>query len=346
MKMGWPSATGRILALGALAVAVAASSVRAQQSSADCRCVDRDGDQIERCTCFRMPRVEGLIRGLSFAGARPRLGISVSTSQGAELDAQGARVTQVLEDGPADDAGLREDDLITRIDGRSLFDPLPGDAEDDFDLDESIPVQRLLAIARQLEPGQEAEIEYLRDGEARSTSVEAGDLWGSWGRSFSLITPEFDAERLRLQLRDLTDGARAFELRFDGLREDRLRDRELSVRFDGLERGGAVLLRDGAGGSMFLNRFGPARDGLEMIELKPGLGEYFGIAEGVLVTDVAEDSSLGLEPGDVIVRVGEREVSTPDRVRWILRSYADDEDVTFQVRRDGRDMGVTGRLGN
>ena len=180
MKTGWSSATGRILALSAFAVAVAASPVAAQQSSTDCRCVDRDGDQIERCTCFRMPRVEGLLRGLSFADTRPRLGISVSTSQGAELDAQGARVTQVLEDGPADDAGIREDDVITRIDGQSLFDPLPGDAEDDFDLDESIPVQRLLAIARQLEPGQEAEIEYLRDGEARSTSVEAEDLSESW----------------------------------------------------------------------------------------------------------------------------------------------------------------------
>ena len=118
--------------------------------------------------------------------------------------------------------------------------------------------------------------------------------------------------------------------------------------FDGLERAGAEIefLRDGAGGSLYLNRFGAVRDGLEMLELKPGLGEYFGVGEGVLVTDVAEDSSLGLEPGDVIVRVGEREVSTPDRVRRILRSYVDDEDITFQVRRDGRDMSVAGRLGN
>jgi type II secretory pathway component PulC len=64
----------------------------------------------------------------------------------------------------------------------------------------------------------------------------------------------------------------------------------------------------------------------------------------VLVTDVAEGSALGLEPGDIILRVGDRDVTSPDRVLRILATYSDDEQVSFRVRRDGREIDVLGRL--
>ena len=110
MKTGWGRWVGRSLAVGAFALGAAAAPAAAQQTDDDCRCVDRDGNQIEDCACFRMPRFDTMMA--PFPGARPRLGISVDASQGSQLDTQGAHVTNVLEDGPAWDAGIRVDDVI------------------------------------------------------------------------------------------------------------------------------------------------------------------------------------------------------------------------------------------
>jgi len=64
----------------------------------------------------------------------------------------------------------------------------------------------------------------------------------------------------------------------------------------------------------------------------------------VLVTDVHPDSPIGLEAGDVILAVGDREVDGPTRVRRILASYDVEEPVTFRIMRDRTQMEVSGRL--
>lgn len=299
---------------------------RLQQQDNDCRCVDQDGNAIADCTCFRMPRFEMTMP--TMAPSRPRLGISVSTDQDSELDAQGARVTNVLEGGPAWNAGIREGDVITRVDGKSLFDPLDRDAEDEFDLDQSVPVQRLLAIARELEPGQEVSVTYLRDGQTRTVTVSAEDLSG---RRFDFAGPGFDAERFREQMRGLES------LRdLPGVREFQWRSGEP----------GDLDLRvfDGAPGAMFFGGPAMSRYGPELVPLNEGLGQYFGTTEGVLVVNVADDSALSLQAGDVIVSIGGRAATTPERVRSILGSYDDDEDISIRIRRNGREIEVMGRL--
>lgn len=338
MKRGSMRRMGWLLAVGALAVLGAPDAGAAQQTrerEQECRCVDAAGDPIEDCTCFRMPRFD-----MAFApfAARPRLGISVSSDQGATFDAEGARVTSVIEDGPAYEAGLREGDVITRMDGQSLLQSLAADVEEGFDVDESLPVQRLMSIARGLEAGEEVEIEYLRDGQRRTTTVEAREISP---RSFAYsIEPErmrmdaermrFDAERLREELRGLREGMREFEFRFDDPEAGGDRD---------------VTILRGRGAPFVFGPLGSARYGLELVELNEGLGAYFGTTDGVLVTDVDEDSQLGLRAGDVIQRVGDREAETPERVLSLLRTYDDDEEIRFRIRRDGREIDVAGRLG-
>ena len=316
-KLGWCAT------VAALLLVTQVSGASAQEID-DCRCVDRDGNAIENCTCFVMPDVERLFApgigdgfGMAFSPARPRLGVTVSTDQDGALDAQGARVTDVMDDGPADEAGIQAGDIITSVAGLSLLEPLPGDAEEDFDLDRSIPVQRLLAIARDLEPGQAVTVEYLRDGQGTSTDLEAEDLARVWGMNVrELIRPEMDElrERLREQRNDPDRGRR-------------------DVR----------IIRERMPG---LGVPGTARFGLELIQLTPGLGAYFGTEEGVLVTDVSAESELGLQAGDVLLRVGDREATSPERVRRILASYGGDEDVALRVRRQGREIDVLGRLGD
>jgi membrane-associated protease RseP (regulator of RpoE activity) len=315
------------MSVGALTMSAPTTGTAAQQTRDDCRCVDADGNAIADCTCFRAPRLEAMAPFVLGMG-RPRLGINVSPEQTSELDAQGAEVTNVLEDGPAWDAGIREGDVITAIDGQSLFDPLPGDREDDFDLDQSIPVQRLLVLARELEPGEDVEVTYLRGGEERSATVTAEDLTD---RTFGYVPgniPGFDAERLRDQLRGLNEDLPRFQWRGPGPGDPNV-----------------SILRGAPGTALFFDgsRFG--RFGLELVELNAGLGQYFGTEQGTLVVNVSEDSQLGLQPGDVILRIGDRPADTPDRVLRILGSYGADEDIPIHVRRNGREVSVMGRLG-
>ena len=346
MKMGSFAAAARLSAVVALTMAIAGAPATAQARD-DCRCVDRDGNEIENCRCFRAPRFDARVSGFGFSSARPRVGISVDVRQSARRDAAGALVTDVLDEGPADDAGIQQGDVITSLDGKSLFEPLPGAVEDDFDLDQSIPVQRLLTIAAELEPGQQVEVEYLRDDEPRAAVLEAQELSDSWGRGFSVLGPDRDAERLRGRLYSSTGGARAMELRSDAIEDltERIQDQEWRYSFGPLE-GGDVRIFGGGDAPLVLDRFnGGRRGGLELVELNPSLGSYFGAEEGVLVAGVDEDSTLGLEAGDVVLRVGDRGVVTPARMRRILQSYSEDEDVTFHIRRDGTEMSVTGRQG-
>lgn len=325
MKMMRSGALAALLALAAVAAPAAAQDV----DRGECRCVDADGTEIEHCTCFRTPGVEALIDRLgAFPSGQPRLGISIDPRQSARRDAEGALVTDVLEDGPADRAGLRDGDVITSVDGVSLTSPMASEAEEVFDLDDSIPVQRLLAVTRDLEPGQTVEVEYLRDGRRQTTMVDVEDLSGRWGAA-SVMAPDWNQERFRDQMRALTDGARSFRLRVDP-----------DVHGDGSE---AIVL-GGARNGFFFDGGGLYRDGLELAEVNPRLGSYFGAEEGVLVLETGRSSGLGLEAGDVVLRVGSRDVDTPERFRRIVSSYGDDEDIDFHVLRDGREIVVTGRL--
>lgn len=318
-----------LVAIGALAVtalpgeAEAARAAPQAQQDVECRCVDRDGNAIEDCSCFRMPDVEAIMAPFA---ARPRLGLSVSADQGGDVDAQGARVSSVMRDGPAYEAGLREGDVITSVEGRSLLQPLPGDAEDDFDLDESVPVQRLLALVRELEAGQEVRVEYLRGGERRTVTVEARELRPE---AFAYA---FDAERLREQLRDVREGMRGFDFR------------AVPPVPPGPPTPGVRFFGDGSGQVVLGSLLG-ARYGLDLVPLNPELGAYFGTEQGVLVTNVEDGSALGLQPGDVILRVGDREATSPERVLRILETYGENEQVTFRVRRSGREIDVLGRRG-
>lgn len=317
------------------ALAGAGQALHAQDVRSECRCVDADGNEIERCSCLRTPVLDNLIERYGVDRQRARLGVSVDAGQAARYDTEGARVSDVLRGGPADDAGIREGDVIVRLNGQALTESIGADLERSFDLDGSAPVQRLLALAGELEPGQEVEIDYLREGERRSTVVEADDLT-QWGSGFGMAVPSWDAERFRGQMRALTDGMRGGTFRFDGP------DRDVRIRFQGPDRD---QVRVFGGGEGFLFRDGGSADRLDLVELNPGLGAYFGVDEGVLVLDADSESSLGLEPGDVVLAIGDRPVDGPARLRRILSSYGEDEEVTFRIVRDGDEMTVTGRRG-
>jgi S1-C subfamily serine protease len=85
--------------------------------------------------------------------------------------------------------------------------------------------------------------------------------------------------------------------------------------------------------------------GLDLRKLNAELGEYFSTDHGVLVLDADQDSTLGLRAGDVILAIGDREVEDVSDVLRILRSYEEEESVSFTVMRQGREQRVEGTVG-
>jgi S1-C subfamily serine protease len=84
---------------------------------------------------------------------------------------------------------------------------------------------------------------------------------------------------------------------------------------------------------------------MELVEINPGLGEYFGSDTGVLVVRGPDgDENLGLQSGDVILRIGGREVKSPEHVMRILRSYEPEEALSVDIIRHGRSETLTGTV--
>lgn len=295
------------------------------------RRMEEEGEgAVVRREAIRIPALDRL-RTFFPGMTRPRLGISLSGDQGAEVNRQGARIESVMEDGPAERAGLQEGDIITEIGGISLLEPL-SDEEDEADAaeDDAPPVARLLALVREIEPGDPVIVRYLRDGETRSAEVVAEELgprvsvWtdgGEGDRMFRFQAPR-PPEPPRVLVRPRAPSP-------PGAPEPPSR----------ISRAWDVCVFSSGGGA-----FGSCEGGLELAELNSGLAEYFGSGSGVLVLEVPEDSELGLESGDVILAVGDRTVEDVAQARRILGSYGEGEEVRFRVMRHGDEMTVTGRM--
>ncbi len=74
---------------------------------------------------------------------------------------------------------------------------------------------------------------------------------------------------------------------------------------------------------------------LEMVPLNPDLGRYFGSRSGILVIRAPEGGPLNVKPGDVIVKVGQEQPSTPWQVLRTLRTFQPGELVNLELIRNG-----------
>lgn len=97
-----------------------------------------------------MQRVEAL------AGpTRVLIGVQLDDSSGKE----GARVREVSPGGPAEQAGVREGDLIVAVNGRNVHGPEP--------------VARVVQLLRDVKPGDKVDLKVLRDGKTRDLTATA-----------------------------------------------------------------------------------------------------------------------------------------------------------------------------
>ena len=251
---------------------------------------------------------DGRVRVYTTMRDRPRIGVMVDSRPNAENDRWGARISDVTPEGPADKAGLKAGDIITKFNGTSL-----GGLKTE-DEDASGPGSKLVELARALDAGDTVQVEYRRDGQAKRATLVAEDLGN---RTFTMRVPDGMGMMERLPMRE-------------------------RMPMVPIPDGGAYKFEAGPGGSVriFTDGFESA-SGLKLAELNPDLGEYFGTREGVLVLEAPKDSSSTLRAGDVILSIDGRAVKTDDQARRIFRSYTDGETAKLEVMRKQRKLTVT-----
>lgn len=290
--------------VGALLVTGAALPARAQDEDRDCVC-----PRVNVGGVYVAPRLGDAGRNVFYFGQRARLGVYIHTEANPETDRYGALIDDVSEDGPADKAGIQGGDIIVELDGESLLEGF-----EDYDLEGapgqalSGPGQRLSVLARELDIGDTVTVRYRRDGDTHTTDLIVGEFDGvsiGWSGAFDSLSDRF----------------RSLSYRLSEIPEVQIR----------APRNFAIAI-------------GERIPGLELVELNPGLGEYFGTDEGLLVVNAPEDSELGLISGDVIQAIDGRKVTGPSHAMRILRSYEEDEEVTFNIYRQKRSRNVTGKV--
>lgn len=242
-----------------------------------------------------------------------RLGISPGTWADGPVD--GLNVLSVSPGGPAEQAGLRAGDLLTSINGESLAGPSGEQA-----------YERLTRMLAATEPGSEVSIGYRRDGDELETRVKT-EAWTQivWG-------PMTATRRFRERPESW---ARRLANSFSGGNVDV----EVDVD-DGGGRARTVRVRRGPSDLLSFSDMAWRLGGLQVAELTPALGEYFGVAEGLLVVRAPEHVDIGLEDGDVIRKIGGRTFRDARQATRILRSYEPGEEVELEVTRHKRSRTV------
>ena len=235
-------------------------------------------------------------------------------------DRPGVMVNDVVADGPAQKAGLLAGDVILQLNGKA--------AADHADLTASV---------RALAPGRKASLLILRDGKQMTREVEVGKREApmEW-------LGAADAEKLE-EMKELHG----------------LAVLEALENLEGLDGKHAKVMvfphggGEGEGPHSFVFK---AMDedrgwlGVKLDALNGQLGEYFGVkgGAGVLVTEVVDGgpaAAAGLQAGDVIVKVGEADVASPDALHEAMSGTKPGDDLKLQVLRKGAPKTITAKLG-
>ncbi|HEY3582005.1 MAG TPA: PDZ domain-containing protein [Pyrinomonadaceae bacterium] len=214
---------------------------------------------------------------------------------------RGVGITQVMNESPAQKAGLRNNDVILRLDGENVT-----------------SVRKLNRLVSEIAPDHTVKITISRNGAEQEVTATIG-------------------KRNNLNAaRDLFGGKQPRVWKWEGPRNfpnvEKFPDMD---KFPNVEK-----FRDlpDNSGDLAIIMGNSRRIGVSTMELSKQLADYFGIANGhgVLVTSVSDDgpaAKSGVKAGDVITAVDGEAVDSPGDVARIINRKKDG-DVTLTVIRN------------
>jgi S1-C subfamily serine protease len=251
-------------------------------------------EEIEKLLEEREGAIEALVERLrdlpGVAGVpgedRGWLGVMIADAPADEVRG-GVRITSVVEGSPAQKAGLKDGDIIVRLDGESVA-----------------GMEALVESIGSHEPGEKVKLVVLREGEETTITAELGRRTPEagvlrFGEGFEIV-PAPEAGVGILEIEEIETGARPWL---------------------------GVIIQD----------------------LDEKTMQDLGVTQGVVVTEVRKGSpasAAGISVGDVIVRVGEAQVSDVDEVAELVGNRKVGEKVRFEIMREGvgSPMGFVVRL--
>ncbi|HST61643.1 MAG TPA: PDZ domain-containing protein [Longimicrobium sp.] len=270
------------------------------------------------------------------APRRGMIGVQFESESGRT---DGVRVIEVRPGSPAAAAGVREGDIVLRVNG--------GEA-----------ARGMTVLPSNLQAGDTVRLRLRREGgDEREVVVVAAPRPVS---RFSMVRPGGDnlivinGDSVRIPLQELTGRLDSLNTVLMGLQSGSFRVEMDSLvrmltdstqvwvnRIPSVEIEGEILeAMPMEGGQAFFMELGRrAVAGAELTEMNEGLSAYFGgQREGALVVEVTPESPAaraGLQSGDVIVRAGGQDVADPADVRSAL-ARAGEGRVALEVVRQGR----------
>ena len=262
--------------------------------------VSPSGPGIVRTLCLSLALVALLAPGALAADGY--LGVHIqdlNDTVAAALDLDddaGVLVGEVVEDSPAEAAGLQRGDLILTINGR-----------------EAVDTERFTRRVRRIEAGETATLEILRKGQPMKFTVtlaEAPEHEFSWSSAPKVETTTGDAM-------------------FFG-DDDAFVVKGRSPR--------VMIERRGSGAQL----------GVNIHALDDELGPYFGTETGVLVLSVQEDSTAeeaGMQAGDVILAIGDDEVTDTVGLHEVLNDFEPGDEVAVRIMREKSEQTINVELG-
>ena len=278
-------------------------------------------------------------------GDHPVIGVLLG-----EESVAGVELIGVSPDGPAEQAGLRQNDVLVSIGGVDLSGRSDGTARD-----------ALFSVMDQAKAGEELPLEVSREGEILAFTVipqqrephswqsrvrlpgpppgppgtPGGDEWMEHFEALGL-----DEEELAMRLEEFTERAKEFEHMFMDEDGKTIKfSKHIEIDDEALSRAGEHALREA---NIWFGL--PHTRGLELTSLNPELGKYFKTERGVLVIQAREDNAYGLESGDVIRAIGDTEVNSPGDLLRAMRDAEPGSEIELNIKRDRKDRTLKAKV--
>ncbi len=222
---------------------------------------------------------------------------------------EGVEINEVSDESAAEKAGLKENDIITKIDNEKIESP-----------------DELSKVIRKHKPGDKVIVTYLRDKKEQKANVELGKFKGISTFSFGDVQTPYS---LNMDMSELMDKYKHSQEDY----KEKLKDLD---RLQTLPRVPRTPRVDGFGDNYSFSWSGDQpKLGLSVQDTEDG--------KGVNVLEVDEESNAakaGIKEDDIITHINDKAVNSADEVAKLVRENKTKPSMRLQITRKGKSQNI------